>query len=61
MDALAKCQLAPPIMMSVTSTADTDTRHIWRLAQGIFAPWRKTDGHDASLFTHDFVLTECPD
>jgi hypothetical protein len=49
---------APPIMMSVTSTGDTDTREMWRYAQGFFAPWRKTDGHDASLFTHDFILTQ---
>jgi hypothetical protein len=49
---------APPVMMSVTSTGDTDTRDMWRAAQGVFAPWRKTDGHDPSLFTHDFVLTQ---
>lgn len=50
-------RFSPPVMMSVTSSADTDTRDMWRLAQGLFAPWRKTDGHDDSLFTHDFVLT----
>ena len=48
---------SPPIMMSVTSMGDTDTRDMWRLAQGFLAPWRKTDGHDSSLFTHDFTLT----
>jgi len=53
-----RIQFAPPIMISVTSTGDTDTRNTWRLAQGVFAPWRRTDGHDASLFTHDFVLTQ---
>lgn len=53
-----KIRFAPPIMMSVTSTGDTDTRDMWRAAQTIFAPWRKTDGHDAALFTHDFVLTK---
>jgi hypothetical protein len=47
----------PPIMMSVTSVGDTDTRDMWRLAQGLFAPWRKTDGHDGSLITHDFNQT----
>ncbi len=51
-------RFAPPIMMSVTSTGDTDTRDMWRAAQLVFAPWRKTDGHDASLFTHDFALTQ---
>jgi hypothetical protein len=30
---------------------------MWRLAQGLFAPWRKTDGHDGSLITHDFNQT----
>jgi hypothetical protein len=48
---------SPPIMMSVTSTGDTAMRVIWRLAQGVFAPWRKTDGHDGSLITHDFIQT----
>ena len=44
--------------MSVTSTGDTDTRDMCRLAQGVFAPWwRKTDGHDSSLLTHDFTET----
>ena len=46
---------APPIMMSVTSTADTDTRDVWRLAQGPFAFSRMTDGHDETLMTHDFI------
>ena len=50
-------QFAPPIMMSVTSTADKDTQVRWRFAQLVSGFWRKTDGHDASLFTHDFVLT----
>jgi hypothetical protein len=53
-----RIRFAPPIIMSVTSTGDTDTRDMWRAAQGIFAPWRKTDGHDTSLFTHDFVQTQ---
>ena len=43
--------------MSVTSSADTDTREMWRLAQGLFAPCRKTDGHDDALFTRDFAPT----
>lgn len=48
---------SPPVMMSVTSAGDTDTRDMWRLAQGLFAPWRQTDGHDSSLITHDFTET----
>ena len=44
---------SPPMLISVTSTADSATKTIWRLAQG----WnigRRTDGHDSSLFTHSF-------
>jgi hypothetical protein len=48
---------SPPIMISVTSTGDIATRDIWRLAQGVYAPWRRTDGHDEALITHDFVHT----
>jgi hypothetical protein len=48
---------SPPIIMSVTATDDTDTRDMWRLAQGLYAPWRRTDGHDDALITHDFLLT----
>lgn len=51
-------KFAPPIMMSVTSAGDTITRDVWRAAQLVFALGRKTDGHDASLFTHDFALTQ---
>jgi hypothetical protein len=43
---------SPPLLMSVTSTGDTDTRDTWpRAKRG-----RKTDGNDSSLFTHNFVL-----
>jgi hypothetical protein len=55
--AAGEISFSPPIMISVTSTGDIDTRDIWRLAQGVFAPWRKTDGHDDSLITHDFIKT----
>ena len=47
----------PPIMMSVTSTADIDTKFWWLVGQGVFALCRRTDGHDSVLLTHDFVLT----
>jgi hypothetical protein len=48
---------APPLLISVTSVADHDTGVIWPLAHG---PWagRKTDGHDVTLFTHDFLLDQ---
>jgi len=48
---------APPLLISATSVADNDTGRIWPLAMG---PWagRKTDGHDATLFTHDFALVQ---
>jgi hypothetical protein len=39
---------SPPLLMSVTSTGDTDTRDVWSIAK--FG--RTTDGHDSSLFTH---------
>jgi len=42
---------AAPLFVSMTSVADTDTRLVWRLAQGAFVR-RRTDGHDRSLFTH---------
>jgi hypothetical protein len=50
---------APPLLISATSVADNDTGRIWPLANG---PWagRKTDGHDATLFTHDFALAQEP-
>jgi hypothetical protein len=40
-----------PLLISLTSTHDFDTRTLWRLAN---RPGRKTDGHDPSLFTHTF-------
>lgn len=48
-------QYAAPVLISMTSVADRDTGWLWPLANG---PWagRKTDGHDASLFTHDCRL-----
>jgi hypothetical protein len=44
---------APPLLISATSTADDDTKILWRAAN---LPWlgRTTDGHDATLFTHEF-------
>ena len=53
----AEIRFDPPIVVSVTSTGDIDTKLWWRIGQGVFAPWRATDGHDRDLFTHDFVLT----
>lgn len=44
---------SPPLLVSVTSTGDTDTKGMWRIAKGFR---RKTDGHDGSLFTHRFKL-----
>jgi len=42
---------AGPLLMSATSSADSDTKVVWRAAN---LPWigRTTDGHDATLFTH---------
>jgi hypothetical protein len=44
---------APPLLISATSTADDDTKILWRAAN---LPWpgHTTDGHDATLFTHEF-------
>jgi hypothetical protein len=47
----------PPIVVSVTSTADIATKLWWRIAQGRSAASRTTDGHDKHLFTHNFLLT----
>lgn len=44
---------SPPLLVSATATADLATKVIWRLAPLNF--WRKTGGHDARLFTHDFA------
>jgi hypothetical protein len=44
---------SPPLFVSVTSTADSATRRVWRVAN-VHRFWTKTDGHDASLFTHFF-------
>ena len=46
---------SPPVLISMTSTADNDTKIVWRIAN-ILDPTHKTDGHDASLFTHEFKL-----
>ena len=45
---------APPLFISVTSTADAATGWIWRTAQGLHFG-RRTDGHDKSLLTHRFT------
>jgi hypothetical protein len=45
---------SPPLVMSVTSTADSATGVAWRIAR----LGAKTDGHDASLFTHTFASTK---
>jgi len=44
---------SPPVLISMTSTADDDTKIVWRIAN-ILDPKHKTDGHDTSLFTHEF-------
>ena len=41
---------SPPVLISMTSLADIATGFFWRIAN----PTHKTDGHDASLFTHEF-------
>jgi hypothetical protein len=43
---------SPPLLMSVTSTGDTDTRDVWSIGK----LGRKTDGNDSSLFTHALAL-----
>ena len=48
---------SPPLLISLTSRADSDTRIAWRIAQ-FPRVWRRTDGHDSSLFTHRFAITE---
>ena len=52
---------SPPLLISVTSTADLDTKDTWRKAQALgdlvqSGQWtnRFTDGHDPSLITHTF-------
>jgi hypothetical protein len=50
--AAGEIRYSPPLLISVTSTADSDTRDTWARAK----PGRKTDGNDSSLFTHSFVL-----
>jgi len=44
---------SPPLFASVTATADSATRYVWRVANA-HRFWTKTDGHDASLLTHVF-------
>ena len=41
---------SPPVLISMTSMADIATGFFWRVAN----PSHKTDGHDTSLFTHEF-------
>jgi hypothetical protein len=45
---------SPPLLISVTSSADSDTGRLWRIAR--FGG--STDGHDKSLLTHTFRLTD---
>ena len=67
---------APPLLVSVTSSADKDTGVTWRIAQGLRHgvnrllfrasgyEGRYTDGHDPQLRTHDFTALDvrppCP-
>lgn len=61
--AAADIRYSPPLLISFTSMADSDTKILWRWAQ-LWRFWRKTDGHDPSLFTHTFltdkVRVSCP-
>jgi len=45
---------AGPLLISATSSADNDTRVVWRGAN-LLHPGRTTDGHDGALFTHRLV------
>lgn len=47
---------SPPILISVTASEDAATRIAWRIA----TLGDKTDGHDASLFTHSFTTKDEP-
>lgn len=44
---------SPPLLVSVTSTADIATGLYWPIGKGLS---RRTDGHDDSLRTHHFML-----
>jgi hypothetical protein len=46
---------SPPLFVSATSTDDWVTKVIWRLAFNFF---RRTGGHDRTLFTHTFNALE---
>jgi hypothetical protein len=50
-------KFSSPLVVSMTSPCDVVTRIIWRLGNWQLAipPWRKTEGHDRSLFTHEFA------
>jgi hypothetical protein len=54
---------SPPLLISLTSQKDWATKIAWRIAQ-FPRFWRRTDGHDSSLFTHTFSMAEkkipCP-
>ncbi len=47
---------SPPLFVSATSTEDWVTKVIWRFAP--FNYFRKTGGHDKTLFTHNFDTLE---
>ena len=47
---------SPPLFVSATSTDDWVTKVIWRFAP--FNYFRKTGGHDKTLFTHTFDTLE---
>jgi hypothetical protein len=50
---------AGPLLISATSSADVDTKVVWRAAN-LLHPGRTTDGHDSSLFTHTFRSDRAP-
>jgi hypothetical protein len=57
---------AAPLLVSITSSADTATGSAWRLGRSIdtlsslFRPAPYTDGHDPNLRTHDFIARGWP-
>lgn len=48
----------PPLLISATSSKDSDTNFLWRV--GHFFEKPSTDGHDPKLATHTFVKSPAP-
>ena len=51
---LGRVAYRAPLVISATSSKDLATRVAWRFAN---RPWRKAEGHDPRLRTHDLVWT----